>query len=457
MGAGERYGPARAYLGDKIAGFASGLHFEDIPARVVEKVKVCLLFNLGIAVAGYSIIPDVLKAVSSANCAKRGGARIFVCGTEVAAADAAFANAAMMHARTQDDFQHAAHSHIGAVAIPAALALCEWRDLGGRELIAGLAVAYQVATVLGRESAAIASSRGFRPSGLFAMVGATACCARVLGLDPVVSRNATCLAANFASGLNQTWLAGTDEWRLHIANASRNAVFSTILAEAGHNAAADTFEGTSGFFAAHTGQVPNTSDLAAELAAGWCLDTVGFKPLPICGINLGPAENALRLARTKRVCPEDIRAMEIVLPTVEAAVAGIAATGPINGVGAALMRTAYVVATCLVTGRLQYGDLVNRNNPAILSLCDKITVSASDELAPMSHILRIRSTRGVIEESFNQSSADFAFDRTRARQILSNIADELALPFSKIHELEDRIWSLDSGTAPASLVAALLR
>ena len=46
-------------------------------------------------------------------------------GARVDAEHAAFANAALMHARAQDDTHYAAKTHVGSSVIPPALALAE--------------------------------------------------------------------------------------------------------------------------------------------------------------------------------------------------------------------------------------------------------------------------------------------------------------------------------------------
>ena len=49
------------------------------------------------------------------------GGTLLVDGRRVPAPDATFANACLMHIRTQDDFYSGANAHLGAVIIPAAL------------------------------------------------------------------------------------------------------------------------------------------------------------------------------------------------------------------------------------------------------------------------------------------------------------------------------------------------
>ena len=448
----------KTYLGVEIGRFTTNLRFENLPADVIEKLKICLYFNLGISVAGAPLVRDGVAAVSHFPLAAGTGSRVFVEGTELPPTEAAFANAIMMHARAQDDFQHCANAHIGTVATPATLALADLRGADGRTFLAAMAIAYQVATVLGDGLAAITTPRGFRASGIYSTPGAAAGCARMLGLNERQSAHAVGLAASFAAGIGQPWVAGSMEWRLQIGQASRNAVFCALLAEAGCNAAPDAYEGQYGFYAAHAQADVDVAAMVASLHGPWRTDTIAFKPLPLCAINQGPAFNALALARTLAVAPEEIATIEIQLPDDDAAYPGIAATGPITSAGSALMRTAYVVAVCLINGRLRYDDLEKRGSHAILALADRASVVGRSGLSPLSHVLRITTRDGnVLDRPYQATGREFILGRAEIREIFASITDELALPMECIDALEDVVWRLDRDADPADIVSTLQR
>ena len=443
-------------LAQAIGTFASETRCHELPVEVIEKIKICLFFNLAIALAGHSQVASAVAGASHFPTPRNQGSRIFVSGEWVAAPNAAFANAAMMHARAQDDFQHSANVHVGALTIPAALALGEWRDFDGRSLLAALAVAYQVATVLGEEHTAVTTPRGFRASGLYAAPAAAAACAGMAGVDPAQATHAVSLGAHFAAGLNQAWIAGTNEWRLHLAHASRNAVNCLLLAEAGNDSATDVFEGKYGYYGAHGITDLDVDRMVGKLFGPWRLDTVAFKPLPVCGINQGPARNAMSLARSGEIDFDNIERIEIALPPEDVAYPGIAATGPILSPGAALMRSAYVVATCLKTGELRYDNLLNRTDESVLSLADRTQV-VTEDLTPMSHILRLTFKDGTAKNApYEATGREFILEKNEIRSLFEGIADELALPADRIARIEDIVWRLDRNTDPADILDAMI-
>jgi len=449
--------PAKRSLSAEIGRFAAGLRFDDLPADVVEKLKICLYFNLGIAVAGAPLVGEGIKVVSQFPLRSGPAARVFVEGSSLPPSEAAFANALMMHARAQDDFQHCANAHIGTIATPATLALGEWRNVDGRTFLTAMAVAYQVATILGDGFAAITTPRGFRASGIYGTPGAAAGCARVLGLDEAQCAHAVGLAASFASGLGQPWVSGSMEWRLQVAQASRNAVFCALLADAGHDAAPDIYEGRYGFYAAHAETSPDVEAMIASLRGSWRTESVAFKPLPVCAVNQGPARNAIDLVRSGTLDANRIASIEVELPGEDVAYPGIAATGPITSAGSALMRTAYVVAVCLVRGRLRQHDLDHRDDSNILALAERTRIVANEGLSPLSHVLRIEtSDHKTVERPYQASGREFILDRSQIREIFEGIRDELALPLERIDRLADTIWRLDRDSDPTDLVSQLV-
>ena len=444
-------------LGTEIGRFSATVRFEDLTPDVIEKLKICLYFNLGIGIAGAVVVRDAVQAASRFPMTTGPSARVFVSGTRLAPPDAAFGNALMMHARAQDDFQHSANCHVGAIATPAVLALSDWRDFDGRRFLTSLAVAYQVSTVLGDGFTALTTPRGFRASGLYATCGTAAACAHLLGLDAVRAANAVCLSASFASGLGQPWVSGTDEWRLQLGHASRNGVNCALLAEDGNNAAPDAFEGKYGFYAAHAATLPDVPALIDRLRGPWLTETVAFKPLPVCGINQGPARHAMDLARRRVVDSDQITSIEIQLPEEDVAYPGIAATGPIRSPGAALMRSAFVVSNCLVTGQLRYRDLLHRDHPAVLSLADKCRVVVGHGLTPMSHAFNITTRDGTVHEfQYQATGKEFILSRSEIRDVFAQISDELALPMTHIDKLEEVIWRLDGKARANELIDALI-
>src|ERR671932_543394 len=131
-------------LARRLARFASGLRFEDLPPEVVDKAKACILHCIGVGLAGHgsAAVRAARAAVLVAEPGGSQGASILVGGERATPYGAAFVNSALMHARLQEDAYHTG-SHPGVMIIPAALAVAETRGKSGRDLITAVGGGYQ--------------------------------------------------------------------------------------------------------------------------------------------------------------------------------------------------------------------------------------------------------------------------------------------------------------------------
>lgn len=129
----------------KISRLASALRPEDIPEHVLDQAAWCVLDLLGAAMAGFG--------QESARAARNFGRRFFPAGPAgiwftrvgLSEAGAAFCNAVAGSALDLDDGNRAAGGHPGASLVPTALAVAQSLNSSGRDLLAALAVGYEVA------------------------------------------------------------------------------------------------------------------------------------------------------------------------------------------------------------------------------------------------------------------------------------------------------------------------
>ncbi|MCW3012013.1 MAG: MmgE/PrpD family protein, partial [Solirubrobacterales bacterium] len=115
-------------VGQRLGRFVAELTLDDLPADVVRKQRGNLLHNLACAMGAHTAGEELWALARTRQPAE---ATLLCDGTRVAAEAAAFANAALMHTRAQDDTHFAAKTHVGAATMPAALAVAERDGLGG--------------------------------------------------------------------------------------------------------------------------------------------------------------------------------------------------------------------------------------------------------------------------------------------------------------------------------------
>ncbi len=313
-----------ATAGQRLGGFAAALSLDTVPPEVVEKLRCNVLHDLACAMGAHTAGAELWAVVRD----RRPQEATLLCdGARVGAEHAAFANAALMHTRAQDDTHFAAKTHVGSAVIPAALAIAERDGLSGAELASAVIAGCEVAASVGERLAGAVTARGFRATPVFGTLGAAAAVAKLLGLDADGCADAIAIASSFSSGLNQTWIDGTSEYRLELGMAARNGVTAAGLAAAGFHGASHWYEGDAGFAGAFAAGDEAPSD-GWELGERWRLLEVTYKPYPVCAITQSPVHVAIELAEQHDLAPEEIVGVRCSLNPVDRDYPGTVNGGP---------------------------------------------------------------------------------------------------------------------------------
>src|SRR5215217_3777890 len=185
-------------LARRLARFASGLNYEDLPPQVLDKARACLLHNIGVGLAGHGsgAAHRAKAAVLKDESVQDGGATVLVTGERATPGAAAFVNSALMHAKLQEDAYHTG-SHPGVMIIPAALAVAETLGSSGRDLLTALVAGYEVETAITADFIPRSNEHGFRSSPIYGPFGAAMAASRALGLTEEQATHAIGYAATF--------------------------------------------------------------------------------------------------------------------------------------------------------------------------------------------------------------------------------------------------------------------
>jgi len=166
----------------RLADRVSRLRFEDLPADVVEKTEQVILDQLGVQVLG-ATLPNVQPVLRLAAGAPLPGNSTITAGNRLSGpAQAAYVNGTLGHSCEYDD-AHGLAWHTSSVVVPAALALAERENVGGRELITAVAAGIQVMGLLGAAVTTGMITTGWHGSKVLGVFGAAAAAGRsVVGL-----------------------------------------------------------------------------------------------------------------------------------------------------------------------------------------------------------------------------------------------------------------------------------
>lgn len=429
-------------LNRDLASFTASIESETLPATVVDKAKACLVHGLVVGAAGASTGFGGM-AEEAAGGVDEGPATYFGSGRRTTAPAAAFANAALLHARVQEDTHGTAH--FGTVVIPAALAVAQESGAGGATLLAGLVAGYEAGGALSREFTVRSTPRGFRASAVYGPIAAAAAAARVLELDAGRTASALSLASSFAGGTTESFAAGSMEWHFENAAASQNGVLAARLAAAGALGADTAFEGDAGFLRAITGSAEGAERATAALGRTWEILNVTFKLFPVCAFNQIPVTVAVRAAASAGVGVDEIERVSVEMNEYEAAYPGMGATGPFASIGQTLMSTRFCIAVALAERHVTVAHLLRFDDPRIISLVDRIDITASSERAPMTAAVTIRLADGreVVERLDENSTGVLTWDFAAACDLARSLLPETQLTPEALEALFAAVASLE--------------
>ena len=351
-----------------------------------SKLLLCLLANLSVAVAGRAALHLPRPAAGVGHLLLDGG-------QASTARDAAFHNAALMHARTQDDFHPIGNLHIATVVLPAVLAEAERGKVSGEELLDALAAGYATAVGLSRQFSTITTPRGLRSTCLYAGMGAAVAVSQLRGHSPEGIGNTLGLASQSGFGTTQCWHDGSDEYQLHVANAASQALLCAELTEGGVIAGEHALDGPSGFYPALTGMTPRYLDIAADFEPNAAIVETVLKRYPVSGICQPVVRLSERLAT--QLDGRSVERIMIEMNAFEMNYPGTLNAGPVfKSFSDRLMSARFCAGSVIEAGHFDFDAFLK---PASLSLSRLISVTdvrADASLGPLSCRIEITTQGG---------------------------------------------------------------
>jgi 2-methylcitrate dehydratase len=234
-------------IAETLARYAINLKYEDLPREVVRTAKRTILDTFGCALGGYTAGPSqIATKLASAVDAKQ-GATVLCSGIKTSHELAVFANGVMIRYL---DFNDGYITPMGgghpSDTIAALISSAEVAGSSGRDLILATALSYEVfckvADVLDTRALGLDQATML---GLASVVGA----GRLMGLTGEQMVHAIGITIGGNTAINQGRVGVLSNWKdFACADASRKAIFSVQLAQAGMTGPSQVFEGPFGFF-----------------------------------------------------------------------------------------------------------------------------------------------------------------------------------------------------------------
>ncbi|HSQ03972.1 MAG TPA: MmgE/PrpD family protein, partial [Burkholderiales bacterium] len=275
--------PARSASQDLID-FTQALSLDDVPRKVIEDAKWCLLDSLGCTLFGSRQPWAQIMAAEMIADGSRGRSSIVGRKETLAAPAAALCNGTATHGFELDDFLDEALVHPGAIIIPTVLAAAEATDAPGSRLLLGVIAGYEVLNRVGLAIGVEPSKRGHHQTALAGPVGAAFAAGVVMGLDPGHLNAAVGLACSTSSG-TKSFAAGTGGGmmkRMHAGRAAEAGVRMAQLAARDFTAPPTALDGRFGLLEVLSGKSALPGELNADLGRHWAVEHVYVKVYSCC-------------------------------------------------------------------------------------------------------------------------------------------------------------------------------
>jgi 2-methylcitrate dehydratase PrpD len=307
--------PPPGAITSRIADYIAGLRVGELSPQLRRFARHMLLDCLGCMVSGAQT-PSGRAALAFARNTPLAQARLIGGGDRVSVERAAFANTVCCNAL---DFEPVGpEGHVGAVAIPTALALADWLDVSGKALlaavVAGLEVGGRIGAAWRRPSSIAANGTPLVRGTPHAVFSAAAPAALLLGLDRETTRHAIGIAGysahvptlRKAMSLREPPMTKYD----HLGGMAQGGIDAVRLAQQGFTGDLELFEGDLGMWR-FAGALGCDWSLLEEFGGDFMIAPTFFKAFP-CILYENPVLRALRkIVEERGVQPEEIERIVI--------------------------------------------------------------------------------------------------------------------------------------------------
>lgn len=293
-------------LAESLFRFAIDFPTADLPSHVRHAADLRIVDTVAAALAGAGMGMGTAATQVVLSEDADGNASVWASGgARRSAALASFANGMLAHSMDYDDTQTRATLHPGIVIVPTAVAVAEEVGASGPDLLAAVAIGYELVSRLGELAPGAFQRQGFHPSSVLGIFGATAVAARLKGVSLEDAKNAAGLAGSMASGLMEYLADGSDTKQMHPGWAAQGAVRAVQLAQFGGTGPGTVLEGQKGVFASFIDHEVEAGKALEGLGESWSGLDVATKPYAACHCVHAPVDAWRRIRDTEGLTSED--------------------------------------------------------------------------------------------------------------------------------------------------------
>ncbi len=449
-----------------MADFIAGLRYEDIPQPVLDRIKLLILDALGCALYGAEltwsrILRSTLQTLDTTRACTVWGTQ-----EKLSAPHAALVNGTLVQSFELDDVHRQGVLHVGAVTLPALLAVTELRPgLSGRDFLRAAVAGYEIGPRVGICMGQEHIGQGWHSGATLGVFSAAAGAAAALRLSSDQTVHALGIAGTQSAGLMAAQY-GAMVKRMHAGRSSQSGLYGALLAEQGFTGITDVFESEYGGFCTTFSRSHDRFDLS-ELSAGlgerWETTRISLKFYSCVGSNHTTLDAIRTMQERTPFGPEDVE--QIIVHGSQVTVDHVGWDYRPQGLTSAQLNLPFCVATLLIEGDV----FVDQFNPEVVAAEDRIALSRKVKVVEdpaitakgsnFRHMVRVEvhlrnGTRvEEIVEAPRGSEQSFATEADVLRKF-RNLAAH-ALPQSQADEIAERVLTAERMTAAQAIPRSL--
>jgi len=338
---------------EKLAQFASGLRWEDIPPEVIHEAKRAILDCHGVAFAGSQ--DSLLEKMRSVYIARAGAPEATLVGypKKLDILSATLLNGTAAHALDFDDTHADFFYHATVPVAPVVWALGELQHASGRDLLTAFVAGWEVGARIARALYPGIYLRGWQGTATIGNFAAAAAAGRLLELTLAEMRNAFGLAGAQAGGTRQ--MLGTMSKPFQVGKSAMNGLLSALLSKEGVSSSPIVLEAPLGF-AALTSPTCDFGGAMSDLGDRFELLRNTYKPYACCLKHHAVVDAFLKLINENKLSPDRLLSASCAVCPTLLDTANV--TEPVTGSEGkfSVQHSAAVALTDRQAGLAQYTD-----------------------------------------------------------------------------------------------------
>ena len=413
------------------AQFSAETSYEDLPEKVVLKIKNILSDALACILAGANNPNTVRAGRLFCEMGGKAEAGAFAAKRKLPAMNAALVNAVAGTCLDYNDLNEPAHTHIGISCVPAALAVAE--SLGtrvcGKDIICSLAVGMEIGCRLGLAAIKRYEKHvmgGWVYCSVHASISSAVVASKLMGLSAQETRNAIGIAYHQAAGNGLAAFDGTDVRVFGAGFAARNGILAAMLAQIGVTGTQNSIDSDelSLMNLYHNGAKAGV--LLEKLGSDYHLLDTGFKAYPCCGLGHRQLDAVSEVIKENSIAAENIIEIKLSVPLlVYKQLVHSDKPVPPSNMSQAQFDLRWQTACMALYGKLGLSEFQASRlaEPDILEMMKKVHIEAeetlSDETIPAE--VSIESTLGIFckktEDRYGSPQKPFSADRLREKML----------------------------------------